>query len=80
MALSKDTAYCIGGLIGGVVIIFIVLVFVLPIIGPLAGQHITEEVSEIVPGFDSFAFITSFICLFSIAMILIKKKIVKNSN
>ena len=80
MAVSKDTAYCIGGLIGGVVIIFIVLVFVLPIIGPLSAQQGSEEVSEIIPGFDSFAFITSIVFLFPIAMILIKKKMIKKSD
>ena len=80
MSVSKDTASCVGGIVGGVIIIFIIIVFVLPIIGPFAAQQVSEEGSETIPGFDSFTFLMSIVCLFPIALILIKKKIVKKSE
>lgn len=79
MTVNKYAAYCIVFVIFGVIMI-VILAFVLPIIIPQFAQQVGEEVYEIIPGFDSIAFITSIICLFPIAMILIKRKIEKKSK
>jgi len=75
---TKVIVFCIGFVIL-IVVVGISIALILETFGPRIGQEITEDVSEIIPGFDSIAFITSFICLFPIAMILIKRKIEKKS-
>lgn len=75
---TKVIAYCIGFVIL-IVVVGISMALILETFGPRIGQEITEEVSEIIPGFDSIAFVMSFICIFPIAMILIKRKIEKKS-
>jgi len=75
---TKVIVFCIGFVIL-IVVVGISLALILETFGPRIGQEITEDVSEIIPGFDSIAFIASSICLFPIAMILIKRKIEKKS-
>jgi hypothetical protein len=79
MSNEKYTTRCVVFVIG-MILIIVVLVILSPIFLPLIFKGAVEEVSEIIPGFDSFAFITSIVFLVPIAMILIKKKMIKKSD
>lgn len=79
MSNEKYTARCVVFVIG-MILIIVVLVLLFPLFMPLIIEGAAEEVSEIIPGFDSLAFITSIVFLVPIAMILIKKKMIKKSD
>ena len=79
MSNEKYITRCVVFVIG-MILIIVVLVILSPIFLPLIFKGAVEEVSETIPGFDSFTFLMSIVCLFPIALILIKKKIVKKSE
>ena len=79
MGGSKFLVQCIVFIIG-IVIICVIIAIMWPVIIAPRLQEATDDVLDVVPGFDSFAFIFSIVCLFPLAMILIKRKMVKKSE
>ncbi len=76
MGVGKAVGYCIGVIIV-VVIVSVILAAMWPTVIAPQLQETTDDILGVVPGFDSLAFIISLVCLFPLAMILIKRKILK---